>query len=150
MHARSDPVKKVLHLTVPRERKVVVIYALRSCASILRAIGWYESAWAAKVLAAAASSLKRATRPRAESHTLRMGKKSKKKIPEQTKKEASTKETDERAKKMGPIVTLDQARADQKEMEEWAKSQGLSPPITLCIPLGGGPATMFEPEGRER
>jgi hypothetical protein len=79
-----------------------------------------------------------------------MGKKSKKKIPEQTKKEASTEETDERAKKMGPIVTLDQARADQKEMEEWAKSQGLSPPITLCIPLGGGPATMFEPEGRER
>ena len=36
-------------------------------------------------------------------------------------------------------------------MEEWAKSQGLDPPISLCmpLPLSRGPATMIEPGGRE-
>ena len=45
--------------------------------------------------------------------------------------------------------TLEQCRKDQEEMEAWAKSKGLSPPITLCMPIGGGPATMVGGESDE-
>ena len=76
-----------------------------------------------------------------------MGKKSKTK-PKPVKETPPT--PDEGAKK-SPYVTLEEARAHQKEMEEWAKSQGLDPPISLCVPmpLSRGPATMIEPGGRE-
>ena len=79
-----------------------------------------------------------------------MGKKSKTKPPKPVKKETPP-TPDEGAKKRGPYVTLEEARAQQKEMEEWAKSQGLDPPISLCmpLPLSRGPATMIEPGGRE-
>ena len=46
--------------------------------------------------------------------------------------------------------TLEECRADQAEMEAWAKSKGLSPPVTLCMPLGGGTSTVLEPGGGER
>jgi hypothetical protein len=47
---------------------------------------------------------------------------------------------------MEPVVkSLDQARRQQQELEEFAKANGLSPPTSVCIPLGGGLATGIEP-----
>ena len=57
---------------------------------------------------------------------------------------------EEHAKARGSTKSLDQCRAQQAELEAWAKANGLSPPTSLCINTDGGPSTVIHPGGKER